>query len=275
MKKFFAALLIVGSLFFVSTAQAEVKTYEGVGEYVMGERDTLETAKQGAKDKALRNALERAGVLIQAFARTEDSELVEDVITSQTGAILKVVEITYDREDFLVKAHVWVEIDADDINRRLEEISRKPKNASPSKTSQIPSDAVKYNGHSYKLIDMGLTWKEAKAYCESLGGHLVTITSGMEQTFVQDLIVNRGTKGYYWTGGTKNSSGNFVWITGENFSYMNWGNGEPDNHGGIENSIAIYKYEGLNGIWFDVWDKVNDNSFYNFKNSGFVCEWDS
>ena len=129
MKKFFAALLIVGSLFFVSTAQAEVKTYEGVGEYVMGERDTLETAKQGAKDKALRNALERAGVLIQAFARTEDSELVEDVITSQTGAILKVVEITYDREDFLVKAHVWVEIDADDINRRLEEISRKPKNA--------------------------------------------------------------------------------------------------------------------------------------------------
>ena len=169
MKKFFAMLLVVGSLFFVSTTvEAEVKTYEGIGEYVMGERDTLETAKQGAKDKALRNALERAGVLIQAFARTEDSELVEDVITSQTGAILKVVEVTYDREDFLVKAHVWVEIDADDINRRLEEISRKPKNASPSKTSQIPSDAVKYNGHHYYVFPSKfVTWEEAKSFCES------------------------------------------------------------------------------------------------------------
>ena len=119
-KKFWATCLIAGSLFLMPTAQAEVKTYEGFGEYAMGERDTLETAKQGAKDKALRNALERAGVLIQSRSRTEDLELVEDMITSQTGAVLKVIEIIYEREDFLVKAIVTVEIDADDLNRRLE-----------------------------------------------------------------------------------------------------------------------------------------------------------
>ena len=118
-KKFWAALLVAGNLF-TSNAHAEVQTYEGVGEYVMGERDTLETAKQGAKDKALRNALERAGVLIQSRSRTEDSELVEDVITSQTGAVLKVVEIVYEREDLLIRATVKVDIDAEDLNRRLE-----------------------------------------------------------------------------------------------------------------------------------------------------------
>lgn len=120
MKKFLAAALIASSLFTTSPVNAEVKTYEGIGEYVMGERDTLETAKQGAKDKALRNALEKAGVLIQSHSRSEDLELVEDVITSQTGAVLKVIEVVYDREDFLIRATVKVNIDADDLNRRLE-----------------------------------------------------------------------------------------------------------------------------------------------------------
>lgn len=119
-KKFWATLLVVGSLIAPNAAHAETKTYEGVGEYVMGERDTLETAKQAAKDKALRNALERAGVLIQSRSRTEDSELVEDVITSQTGAVLQVVEVVYEREDLLIRATVKVDIDAEDLNRRLE-----------------------------------------------------------------------------------------------------------------------------------------------------------
>lgn len=104
-----------------------IKTYEGYGEYRMGQRDTLEIAQQGAKNNALRNALERAGVLIQSRSRTQDSELIEDVITSQTGAVLKVVDVTYDHEDFLVKAHVRIEIDVDDLNRRLAEYARKHK----------------------------------------------------------------------------------------------------------------------------------------------------
>ena len=124
MKKFLAAALIASSLFTTSPVNAEVKTYEGIGEYVMGERDTLETAKQGAKDKALRNALEKAGVLIQSHSRSEDLELVEDVITSQTGTVLKVVEVVYDREDFLIRATVKVDIDADDLNRRLETFAK-------------------------------------------------------------------------------------------------------------------------------------------------------
>lgn len=117
-KKFLAALLVAGNLF-TSNAHAEVQTYEGVGEYTMGERDTLETAKQGAKDIALRNALEKAGVLIQSHSRTENFELIEDVITSVTGAVLKVIKMDFQREDLLIRVQVTVNIDAEDLNNRL------------------------------------------------------------------------------------------------------------------------------------------------------------
>lgn len=117
-KKFWAALLVAGNLF-MSNAHAEIQTYEGVGEYTMGERDTLETAKQGAKDIALRNALEKAGVLIQSNSRTENFELIEDVITSITGAVLKVIKMDFQRDDLLIRVQVIVNIDADDLNNRL------------------------------------------------------------------------------------------------------------------------------------------------------------
>ena len=118
-KKFLAALLIGGNLFWASAAQAEIKTYEGVGEYIIGERDTLETAKQGAKDIALRNALEKAGVLIQSHSRSEDFELIEDVITSVTGAVLKVIGLNVERNDLVIRVKVIVDIDAEDLNNRL------------------------------------------------------------------------------------------------------------------------------------------------------------
>ena len=109
----------VSIMLVAAVTHAEVKTYEGVGEYSIGERDTLETAKQGAKDKALRNALEKAGVLIQSHSRVEDFELIEDVITSVTGAVLKVIELNFERDDLLIRVHVTVNIDAEDLNKRL------------------------------------------------------------------------------------------------------------------------------------------------------------
>lgn len=39
------------------------------------------------------------------------------------------------------------------------------------------SDTAQYNGHTYKRFDESMSWKDAKAYCESIGGYLATITS--------------------------------------------------------------------------------------------------
>lgn len=41
-----------------------------------------------------------------------------------------------------------------------------------------------FGGNQYQLFDVSMTWPEAKAYCESLGGHLATITSAEEQAYI-------------------------------------------------------------------------------------------
>ncbi len=55
MKKFLAAM-IVGSLLNASPVSAEVRNYDGVGEYIMSDFETPDVAKQRAKTYAERNA---------------------------------------------------------------------------------------------------------------------------------------------------------------------------------------------------------------------------
>ncbi len=53
----------------------------------------------------------------------------------------------------------------------------------------IPQDHVKiWNGHTYKIHDLAAAWPEAEAYCESLGGHLVTITTDEEQNMLLGML---------------------------------------------------------------------------------------
>jgi len=266
------------SLLVTSTVNAETETYTGEGKATMSEAETQEQIIERAKTYALRNAREKAGVYIRSRSELRDFELVEDDIVTMTAGVLKItdtqIEKTLVNDAIQVFVTVTVIIDSDELKQNIDDFINSHGNVN------IPVDAVKfnYNGHRYKVIDTGLTWTDAKAYCESLGGHLVTITSGVEQAFVQDLIVSRGTKGYYWTGGVRNSAGDFIWITGEEFSYSNWANGEPNNGFGDEDIITIYKYQGINGMWNDVAKLGNTAGkypFFNIENSGFICEWDA
>ena len=139
-----------------------------------------------------------------------------------------------------------------------------------------------HNGHGYKIFNDGMTWQQAKSYCERLDGHLVTITSVMEQVFIEDLIRKNGAKNNYWLGGCR--SGNiWSWVTGENFLYTHWASYQPDNF--LENEDALMIYNGVNpmnpvnriGEWNDVKSDGNCNNepFFGTSNFGFICEWDT
>ena len=95
MKKFLSAALIVGSLLAASPAEAEIKSYDGVGEYVMSDFETPDVAKQRAKMYAERNACEKAGVYVKSYSRTENLELVADEIETMTNGVLKVLSVEY------------------------------------------------------------------------------------------------------------------------------------------------------------------------------------
>ena len=121
-------------------------------------------------------------------------------------------------------------------------------------------NTVSYNGHTYYLYNDCLTWDEAKAKCEELGGHLVTITSTDEQETVAGLIQRQARRGY-WIGGSSDNGS--TWVNGEEFSYSNWEPGEPNADGG-EDCYGIYTDKGTWNDWLG-----SDRTL----GLGFVCEW--
>lgn len=147
------------------------------------------------------------------------------------------------------------------------------------------SDSV-FNNHKYEICDEGLTWHEAKAKCEEMGGHLVTITSEEEQAHIEKLLKS-GNKKQYWLGATS-ESGSFEWVTGEEFSYKNWDSGEPNgnkrNDGENELYVHIYNtanpkiYSSKRFCWNDMFfDNTYPGEENNFsmEHIGYICEWDT
>jgi len=79
--------------------------------------------------------------------------------------------------------------------------------------------AAEFRGHRYLFVPKPLQWEEARAFCEKLGGHLVTIGSREENEFVQSLFPHGG---WVWMGLYTGPDGHH-WVTGEpfTFSYYN------------------------------------------------------
>lgn len=156
--------------------------------------------------------------------------------------------------------------------------------------STIPEYASIYNGHSYMVYPESMTWKEAKEYCENLGGHLVTISDAQEQKYIEDLAEKYVEKTSYWLGGYYENS-MWKWVDNTLFSYTNWdswNNGieeykQPDNHTGDEFYLRFANKKMQYSTWYSNKGKWNDvsneadgssgdvpiNSF------GLICEWDS
>lgn len=106
------------------------------------------------------------------------------------------------------------------------------------------------NGHTYMLYDDVLTWTQAKAKCEELGGHLVTITSAHEQSVINGII-GKGNRESYWIGASDAvTEGTFRWVTGEPFSYTNWSTGEPNNDEN-EDYANLWVMSDYFGLWND------------------------
>jgi hypothetical protein len=99
-----------------------------------------------------------------------------------------------------------------------------------------------YNGHSYYRSTGTAVWTTARTNCANMGGHLVTITSSGEQSF----IFGKWPSG--WIGLTDEvTEGTWRWVTGESYSYSNWNSGEPNNAGNED-----YVQFVSNGRWNDL-----------------------
>ena len=83
-----------------------------------------------------------------------------------------------------------------------------------------------YNGHSYYRSTGSAYWTQAKSNCAAMGGHLVTVTTSGENSFIYNLWPSG------WIGLTDEvTEGTWKWVTGETYSYTSWNSGEPNNAG--------------------------------------------
>ena len=125
LRKILAAALVAGSFFFMPNVDAEIKTYEGSDEYIMSEFETIDIAKQRAKQKAERAAQEKAGVFIESNTQVVNMMVTKDEIRTMTGGILKIVDVQYDLKpladgkSLIIRATVKADIDSDDIEKWL------------------------------------------------------------------------------------------------------------------------------------------------------------
>lgn len=90
------------------------------------------------------------------------------------------------------------------------------------------------NAHCYWLHGTAANWLGAANACTAERGHLVTLGSGAETTFVLGLATTFPSTDRLWIGATDGrfssdgpGSGPFVWITGEPMTYTNWASSGP------------------------------------------------
>lgn len=150
----------------------------------------------------------------------------------------------------------------------------------PPDTPDTPETAsAEWNGHRYQIYNENLTWEQAKAKCESLGGHLATITSQKEQSFIERLLRNSELEFYgYWLGAKADDSGWWHWVTDEVFErqYANFALGQPDGAGYLQIFTPDSELSQYELYTFGKWDDTtNDGTGAGPVNQhGFICEWD-
>ena len=122
----------------------------------------------------------------------------------------------------------------------------------------VAQDAVQWrvgdggNGHWYQASSINRRWHDAKTAAESIGGHLVTLTSATEREFVWSRLPLAGDD--CWIGGFQQPNAcepgcGWTWVTGEPWSYTYWWSVAPDNNPVLGNENVLDT--NISGLWDD------------------------
>ena len=152
-------------------------------------------------------------------------------------------------------------------------VAAQPAREAPA--TRVPADAKTFQGKRFKVFRGELTWHEAKAKCEAIGGHLAIVTSDAESNFVNTSISEAGLKAA-WLGATDEQAegrwlwvdGTVMWVNGRAMGYTNWHESgqQPNNKGDGEHYLMSILSQG--GKWGDQPDHSEQ------WHPGYVCQWD-
>ncbi|MCX7178738.1 MAG: lectin-like protein [Proteobacteria bacterium] len=93
-----------------------------------------------------------------------------------------------------------------------------------------PINSRLFHEHRYSIIRDSLGWNEARAACESIGGHLACIGNQEQETFVHSMIHDEGIDPTWdlWIGLYHDkASARWRWVNETPLSFTNWSGGDP------------------------------------------------
>lgn len=146
------------------------------------------------------------------------------------------------------------------------------------RTSLFPPAATKLaevepeEGCRYAVVRATMDWEEAQVYCEARGGHLATITSQKQMDTITALLEENQIETVWLGANNYSSSGGFQWVTGAPFEFAAWAIGEPNNDGGNEHYLMMYRKDDQGWVWNDT--KVDGMNSFGKDSCGFVCQWE-
>ncbi len=128
--------------------------------------------------------------------------------------------------------------------------------------TSVLDDAEEWNGHYYQVFSTPMNWNEAKVFCESMGGHLVTVEIPAENEMLKELIASANAEdGKFWMGGTRNIDNIWRWVTENPIHDLDLENATP-----AENATKLYMDINRDGQW------LTESETSQFP---FVCEWEN
>lgn len=127
------------------------------------------------------------------------------------------------------------------------------------------------NRHTYYLLSQN-TWTASEAEAVTLGGHLATVRSLDENSWIFSQFSQfGGTDRGLWIGlNDAAQEGTYVWASGEAVSYLHWASGEPRNENGLDDYVHLFYPSDTSGrasFWNDA---PNDFSVFLTEINGVV-----
>ena len=116
-------MIFIGNIF-EPTVHAEIKIYEGVGEFEFSE-ESLEYAKKQAKFKAMREISEQIYLQIKSRSQVKNNVLEHNEIVAITQSLMKITKVSYSllpsEKNHIIAAIVEAEIDTEEIEKLISE----------------------------------------------------------------------------------------------------------------------------------------------------------
>ena len=120
------------------------------------------------------------------------------------------------------------------------------------------------NGHWYQriVIPGGITWTAARDQATVLGGHLATISTAAENSFVfqSSGVSSWATRYGPWLGGFQTPESvepgaGWRWVTDERWTFTNWDGAEPNNGCNTNPDENALQYIDYGAGWNDIPDE--------------------